>query len=53
MCGTEEEVDLAIREPSVPREKLFITNKVAQDIKNIPGALEQSPKKLLTNYFEL
>lgn len=29
MYGTEEEVAIAIKESGVPREKLFITNKVA------------------------
>jgi len=53
MYGTEEEVGIAIKEAGVPREKLFITNKVAQGIEDIPGALDQSLKKLQTNSFDL
>ncbi|KAL8842270.1 MAG: hypothetical protein Q9170_000596 [Blastenia crenularia] len=53
MYGTEEEVGIAIKEANVPREKLFITNKVAQGIDNIPAALDQSLKKLQTDYFDL
>lgn len=32
MYGTEEEVGLAIKEAGVPREQLFITNKVSHSI---------------------
>jgi diketogulonate reductase-like aldo/keto reductase len=53
MYGTEEEVGVAIKEAGVPREKLFITNKVAQGIDDIPAALEQSLKKLQTQYLDL
>ncbi|PVH71451.1 putative ketoreductase [Cadophora sp. DSE1049] len=42
MYGTEEEVGIAIQESGVPREKLFITNKVAQGIEDIPAALDQT-----------
>ncbi|KAL8848442.1 MAG: hypothetical protein Q9221_006549 [Calogaya cf. arnoldii] len=51
--GTEEEIGIAIKEANIPRDKLFITNKVAQGIGDIPGALDQSPKKLQTDYFDL
>ena len=53
MYGTEEEIGIAIKESGVPREKLFITNKVAQGIDNIPAALEQSLQKMQTTYFDL
>jgi diketogulonate reductase-like aldo/keto reductase len=42
MYGTEEEVGVAIKEAGVPREKLFVTNRVTQGIDNIPAAIEQS-----------
>ncbi|KAK0728295.1 NADP-dependent oxidoreductase domain-containing protein [Lasiosphaeria miniovina] len=53
MYGTEEEVGIAIKEAGVPREKLFVTNKVAQSIGNIANAIDQSLKKLQTDYFDL
>ncbi len=53
MYGTEEEVGVAIKEAGVPREKLFITNKVAQGIDDIPAAIDQSLKKLQVDYFDL
>ncbi|EAQ88838.1 hypothetical protein CHGG_05457 [Chaetomium globosum CBS 148.51] len=53
MYGTEEEVAIAIKESGVPREKLFITNKVAQGIDDIEAAIDQSLQKMQTNYFDL
>ena len=53
MYGTEEEVGIAIKESGVPREKLFITNKVAQGIDEIEAAIDQSLKKMQTDYFDL
>ncbi|EHK20638.1 uncharacterized protein TRIVIDRAFT_154427 [Trichoderma virens Gv29-8] len=53
MYGTEEEVGRAIQESGVPREKLFITNKVAQGIDDIHAAIQESLKKLQTDYFDL
>ncbi|KAK4159039.1 NAD/NADP-dependent indole-3-acetaldehyde reductase [Cladorrhinum sp. PSN259] len=53
MYGTEEEVGIAIKESGVRRDKLFITNKVAQGIDDIPAAMEQSLQKLQTDYFDL
>jgi diketogulonate reductase-like aldo/keto reductase len=53
MYGTEEEVGVAIKESGVPREKLFITNKVAQGIDDIETAIDQSLEKMQTDYFDL
>ncbi|KAH6620737.1 NADP-dependent oxidoreductase domain-containing protein [Chaetomium sp. MPI-SDFR-AT-0129] len=53
MYGTEEEVGVAIKESGVPREKLFITNKVAQGIDDIEAAIDQSLQKIQTDYFDL
>lgn len=53
MYGTEEEVGIAIKESGVPREKLFITNKVAQGIADIEAAIDQSLRKMQTDYFDL
>ncbi|EHK44753.1 uncharacterized protein TrAtP1_002872 [Trichoderma atroviride] len=53
MYGTEEEVGRAIQESGVPREKLFITNKVAQGIDDIHAAVQTSLEKLQTHYFDL
>lgn len=53
MYGTEEEVGIAIKEAGVPREKLFITNKVHQGIDDIPGAIDASLRKLQVEYFDL
>lgn len=53
MYGTEEEIGIAIKEAGVPREKLFITNKVNQGIDDIPGAIDASLQKLQVEYFDL
>ena len=53
MYGTEEEVGIAIKEAGVPREKLFITNKVAQGLRDIPTAVDRSLKKMQMQYFDL
>ncbi|KAL7897467.1 NADP-dependent oxidoreductase domain-containing protein [Trichoderma sp. TUCIM 5745] len=53
MYGTEEEVGRAIQESGVPREKLFITNKVAQGIDDIHAAIQKSLEKLQSHYFDL
>ena len=53
MYGTEEEVGIAIKESGVPREKLFITNKVAQGIDDIKAAIDTSLEKLQADYFDL
>lgn len=46
MYGTEEEVGCAIQESGVPREKLFITNRVDQGINDIPAAIEKAFENL-------
>jgi diketogulonate reductase-like aldo/keto reductase len=51
--GTEEEVGRAIQESGVPREKLFITNKVDRGINDIPAAIEKSLEKLQIHCFDL
>jgi len=53
MYGTEEEVGVAIKDAGVARQKLFITNKVAQGIDEIPAAIDQSLKKMQLDYFDL
>lgn len=53
MYGTEEEVGCAIQESGVPREKLFITNRVDQGINDIPAAIEKAFENLQTSYFDL
>jgi diketogulonate reductase-like aldo/keto reductase len=53
MYGTEEEVGAAIKDAGIPREELFITNKVAQGIDDIPAAINQSLKKMKVDYFDL
>jgi diketogulonate reductase-like aldo/keto reductase len=53
MYGTEEEVGVAIKDAGVARQKLFITNKVAQGIDDIPAAIDQSLKKMQLDYFDL
>jgi diketogulonate reductase-like aldo/keto reductase len=53
MYGTEKEVGVAGREAGIPREKLFITNKVAQGLHDIPATIEQSLQKMQMEYFDL
>ncbi|KAF2454480.1 aldo-keto reductase family 1 member C13 [Lineolata rhizophorae] len=50
---TEQEVGIAIKESSVPREKLFVTTKVYRELNDIEGSLKASLKKLQLDYVDL
>lgn len=53
MYKTEPELGQAIKESSVPREKLFVTTKVYANIKDIKSAIKTSLKKLQLDYVDL
>lgn len=53
LYNTETEVGVAIKESSVPRQDLFITTKVINNVKNIPAAIDASLKKLQVDYVDL
>ncbi|KAI9162792.1 Aldo/keto reductase [Paramyrothecium foliicola] len=50
--GAEEELGVAIRESGVPREHLFITTKVQDNILNIPQAIDDSLQKLQVSFID-
>lgn len=53
MYNTEPEVGIAIQESGIPRDKLFVTTKVHQNVKDIPGAIKASLKKLQMDHVDL
>lgn len=53
MYDNEAEVGQAIRESGIPREEIFVTTKVANGIKEVPRAIEESLKRLQLDYVDL
>jgi diketogulonate reductase-like aldo/keto reductase len=53
LYNTEPEIGAAIKETGIPREELYITTKVINNIDNIPAALDASLKKLGVDHVDL
>ncbi|KAF8863772.1 putative ketoreductase [Acephala macrosclerotiorum] len=53
LYNTEPEIGVAIKESGIPREKLFITTKVINNISNISAGLDASLKKLGVDHVDL
>ena len=53
LYNTEPEIGAAIKESGIPREKLYITTKVINNIDNISAALDASLKKLGVDHVDL
>lgn len=53
MYVKEAEVGIAIKKSDIPRQESFVTTKVADEISNIPAALETSLEKLQRDYVDL
>lgn len=51
--GTEREVEIAIKESGIPRDKLFITTKVLKGWKDVRVALNDSLQRLQVDYVDM